>query len=111
MPRFKLVPFVLLASVLICARFAAAQQWEGPVRGSWARDGEPQPGDVVLADGGGAAEIVVAEDAGSVIRRAAEFLAGDIEKITGQRPAIVPRPSGERPFIWITALGEHADLA
>ena len=109
MLRIAILPAVLLATILSCPPAAMAQEWEGPVRGSWVRDGEPEPEDVMLVDAGGVAEIVLAESAGSIMRRAAEFLAGDIEKITGQRPAIVPRPSGKGPFIRMMIAGEGAE--
>src|SRR5688572_21306178 len=106
--------FVRVAAAMLLAALAGpamAQKWTEPVRGSWVHEGEARAGDVVLADEAGVAEIVLAETAGSIMRRAAAFLAGDIEKITGQRPAIVPRPSGGRKVIWLVTLGEGANLA
>ena len=68
-----------------------AQEWSGPVRGSWVRaEGKQQAGDIRLKN----CEIVVASDENSAVRQAAVFLAGDIEKISGTRPSIVSAPSG-----------------
>ncbi|MGB7160808.1 MAG: glycosyl hydrolase 115 family protein, partial [Tepidisphaeraceae bacterium] len=94
-----------LACALIVATPAPAQAWREPVRGSWVRDGDPQPGDVDLSN----CEIVVAEGEASPVQQAATFLAGDIEKLVGKKPAIVAKPSGGRVAVsLITGAGEQA---
>ena len=83
-----------LASVLWGAQSVQAKEgglWSEPVRGSW-----------VAQDGKGLAlwnaDIVVDEQAYSCVKQAAKFLAQDLEKITGKRPAIVSRV-GKKPSI------------
>jgi len=78
-----------------------AQEWTGPVRGSWVRaQGAPQSGDVVLVTNGrDGCEIVVGPNEHTAVQQAATFLAADIEKISGYKPAIVTAPSGRRVAI------------
>jgi len=83
---------------------ALAQEWTAPVRGSWVRTAGTQSGDVILAGNGTGAEIVVANDENSAVRQAAVFLAGDIEKISGFKPAIIAAPSGRRVSIRLVTL-------
>ncbi|MBE7561067.1 glycosyl hydrolase 115 family protein [bacterium] len=72
---------------------AVAQEWSGPVRGSWVQTGAPQRGDVTLVGERGACEIVVAPEAHSAILRAATCLARDLFRITGQWPSIATSAS------------------
>ena len=62
-------------------------------------------GDVVLASGGGGAQIVVGKDEPLNVRQAAIFLAGDIEKISGFHPAIVDTASTGAVSIRLVTLG------
>src|SRR2546429_549754 len=66
---------------------AQADPWAAPVRGSWVRTGPAARGDVVLASRDSSAEIVVGAAENLNVRQAAVFLAGDIETISGYRPA------------------------
>ncbi|HZZ44799.1 MAG TPA: glycosyl hydrolase 115 family protein [Tepidisphaeraceae bacterium] len=75
--------------VLLLPALARAQQWTGQVRGSWVRDGAAAEGDVTLAKPAEICDIVVGAQEESPVQQAAKFLAGDLEKITGQKPAIV----------------------
>src|SRR5579859_6991730 len=92
----------LLLALFVCAlpRPALAQAsstqspWDARVRGSWVQTGPAAKGDVVLAARGSGCEIVVGGNENSAVQRAAEFLAGDIEKISGYRPALVQVASG-----------------
>lgn len=83
-----------------------AQEWTGPVRGSWVRaDSTPQPGDIVLVEPKGSnCEIVVAPGESTAVQQAARFLAGDIEAITGFRPPIVTAASGQPVAIHLATL-------
>jgi hypothetical protein len=94
-------------SLLLLAPGASAQTapWTGPLRGSWVQTGAPAQGDVTLAAPDRTAEIVVADDENSAVHQAAEFLAGDIEKISGHRPSIVNSPGADRPAIHLVTLG------
>jgi hypothetical protein len=65
-------------------------------------------GDVTLAGRGVASRIVVADDENTAVRQAAEFLAGDIEKISGYRPAVAKTP-GDGVNIRLVTLG-HGQL-
>src|SRR5207249_4821765 len=77
------------AFVLGLGSVGRAQDWNGPVRESWVRQGGRQDGDVTLVQGKVAEQLVVASTEHSAVQQAAVFLAGDIEKIAGVRPAIV----------------------
>ena len=90
-----------LVSVLWGAQSAQAEEgglWSEPVRGSW-----------VVLDGKGLAlwnaDIVVDEQAYPGVKQAAKFLAQDLEKITGKRPAIVSKV-GKNPFIRLATVGQ-----
>lgn len=96
---------VLATAALFWPSRAAAQEWDGVVRGSWVRSGTAQAGDVALADG---VEIVIGDDAHSAVRQAATFLASDIEKLTGRAPALVRTPSSGKTAIHLVTL-EGAD--
>jgi Glycosyl hydrolase family 115 len=52
-------------------------------------DRSPRAGDVTLAAKDNVGEIVVADDENAAVHQAAGFLAGDIEKISGHKPAVV----------------------
>jgi hypothetical protein len=60
---------------------------------------------VILAGKDRASEVVVSDDENSAVHQAAEFLAGDIEKISGYRPAVVKTPSADRAGIRLLTLG------
>ena len=98
---------VLLAAFCLLAFPASAQNtpWTAVLRGSWVRTGPPGSGGVILASAGTTASIVVADDETSAVHQAAEFLAGDIEKISGHRPAIANIPASGRPNIYLVTLG------
>src|SRR5262245_37154404 len=97
---------IALAAALLVPAAAGAQEWSGPVRGSWVRaDGRSHAGDVTLAGGGVASEIVVSRDEHTAVQQAAKFLAADIEKISGYKPSIVAQPSGQRVAIRMVTLG------
>ena len=51
-PHHRLVTCVLWLCAAAGGQPAHSQEWSAPVRGSWLRDGEPRPGDVVLAEPG-----------------------------------------------------------
>jgi hypothetical protein len=91
--------------LLLLSTPAFAQEWSGPVRGSWVRAGGAQAGDVTLASAGAGSEIVVAADEHTAVKQAAAFLASDIEKISGYKPPIVAQPSGQRVAIRLVTLG------
>jgi hypothetical protein len=60
---------------------------------------------VILAGRDGASEVVVSDDENAAVHQAAEFLAGDIEKISGYKPLVVKTPSGDRVSIRLVTLG------
>ena len=82
----------IVAVVLCFGSFATAQEWKDRVRGSWV-DEANGPGGIRLVDGEKVCEIIVAPTEHSCVQQAAKFLAGDIEKITGKRPAVVAKPT------------------
>jgi hypothetical protein len=84
---------------------AQADPWAAPVRGSWVRTGPAAPGDIVLASRDTGAEIVVGPAEPLNVRQAAAFLAGDIEAISGYRPAIVAAPTAGRTSIRLATVG------
>lgn len=68
-----------------------------------------QAGDLVLAAKGSGCEVVVGVEEKSNVRQAAEFLASDIEKISGYRPPVVQAPRGDRTSIRLVTLG-HGEV-
>jgi hypothetical protein len=100
---------MLVRTILFFAltAIASAQNtpWSTPLRGSWVQGGRIAAGDVTLASNAGAADIVVADGEASCVRQAAEFLAGDVERISGHRPAIVKAPVAGHVSIRMTTLG------
>jgi hypothetical protein len=93
---------LVLVWSLMLGHWSFAQEWSSPVRGSWVREGEKQDGDVVLVDESGACDIIVGDNEDSAVKQAAAFLAGDIEKIAGRRPAIVARSVDARREIHLS---------
>jgi hypothetical protein len=93
--------------LLVLTAVASAQNtpWSTPLRGSWVQGGQAAAGDVTVANSAGAADIVVADAEGSCVKQAAEFLASDIEKISGRRPAIVKAPVVGHVSIRMMTLG------
>ncbi|HUP03207.1 MAG TPA: glycosyl hydrolase 115 family protein [Bryobacteraceae bacterium] len=87
--------FAALFGLALTPALVLAQEapWTGVLRGAWVRSGAAQPGDVTLASAGATCQIVAAASEDSAVHQAAEFLAGDIEKISGRRPAIVTAPA------------------
>jgi len=122
-PRTRAVPFVLLGACALLPDGALAQArrrptpapqvavaeqpapWTEPLRGSWVQNGPAGAGDVVLASGTSGAEIVVGPQEPLNVRQAAEFLAGDIAKISGYQPPIVAAPTAGRVGIRLQTLG------
>jgi len=101
---------VALLCTCVCAlasgrALAQAGPWSAPLRGSWVQTGPAAAGDVVLAGGGGGVQIVVGRDEPLNVRQAAIFLAGDIEKISGFRPAIVDSAATGAASIRLVTLG------
>lgn len=89
---------------------AVGQQWDGPVRGSWLRDGQPQEGDVTLFQPGKTPHIVIPDDAHSAVKQAAIFLAGDLHKLTGQAVHFADAPEPGRVAIRMVTLGQETEL-
>ena len=89
---------------------ASAQNtaWTAVLRGSWVRTGPAARGDVTLASAASTASIIVADDENRAVHQAAEFLAGDIENISGHRPAVGNTPASGRPNIRLATLGNAA---
>jgi hypothetical protein len=99
-----LVRWVSLFALTMAAS-AQNAPWSTPLRGSWVQTGEAASGDVTLASGAGVADIVVADGEASCVKQAAEFLAGDIERISGRRPPIVTAPTTNHVSIRLVTLG------
>lgn len=71
-----------------------------PRRGSWIGAAPAQIGQVVLVrDGASGTVIVVPGTEPPNVRQAAEFLAADIERISGVQPTIAPTRAQGQPFI------------
>jgi hypothetical protein len=85
---------------------AQSVPWSAPLRGSWVQDGRVAEGDVVLARNSSGSEIVVSVQENAAVHQSAEFLAGDIEKISGYRPPIVAKESGKQGAIHLVTLGQ-----
>lgn len=103
------LPSFLTASLFVFTLASAqTQPWTTLLRGSWVQTGAARPGDVLLSARDRVCDIVVADDEDSAVHQAAEFLAGDIEKISGHRPGIVTTPSGDKASIRLVTLGHGA---
>jgi hypothetical protein len=98
-----------LSLAALAAAFAQPTPWTARLRGSWVQTGAPAAGDITIAAPDRAAEIVVAADEGTNVRQAAEFLAGDIQKISGHYPVIAATPSAGRVHIRLVTLG-HGEV-
>src|ERR1700730_9782596 len=105
-----MIPLRICTCLFACA-LASSQTvpWTTPLRGSWVQTGPPAPGDVVLAGRDRVSEVVVGDDENSAVHQAAEFLAGDIQRISGYRPAVVKTPSADRIGIRLVTLG-HGEV-
>lgn len=95
-------PLLLLTGSVALAQ---TNPWTGVVRGSWVETGAAAPGDVTLAARGNVAQIVVGAGENLAVHQAAEFLAGDIEKISGYRPSVVAAATAGQPAIHLATLG------
>jgi hypothetical protein len=99
----------MLRAVLVLAltSLASAQNapWSTPLRGSWVQENVPSAGGITLASPGAVADIVISDAEPSNVRQAAEFLAGDIEQISGHKPPIVRAPVAGHASIRLTTLG------
>jgi hypothetical protein len=111
--RFRLRHCSLLGFLpgFLLAFCASAQNapWTTKVRGSWVEAGPAAPGDITLAANDSLCQIVVGDDENIAVHQAAEFLAGDIEKISGYKPAVVKTPAAGRVNIRLVTLG-HAQV-
>ncbi len=105
--RFSIVSVLSSSFLVLAATIAPAQNspWSAPIRGTWVQTGPAAAGDVVLAGGGSGVQIVVGKDEQLNVRQAAIFLAGDIERISGFKPAIVETPSTGGASIRLVTLG------
>jgi len=90
--------------------FAQNSPWSSVVRGSWVQTGPAAAGDVTLASGQTVCQIVVGDDESAAVRQAAAFLAGDIEKISGHKPAVVNAAGDDKVNIRLVTLG-HGQIA
>ena len=105
---FRRISAILYCLVLACLASAqtAPAPWTTPLRGAWIQTGPPAQGDVNLT----ASEIVVSDSENTNVRQAAEFLAGDLEKICGHRPPVVKTAAGgDRAAIHMVTLG-HGEV-
>jgi hypothetical protein len=64
---------------------------------------------VILAGKDHAGEIVVSDQENSAVHQAAEFLAGDIERISGYKPPVVKSPGADRVAIRLVTMG-HGEV-
>lgn len=78
----------------------------GQIRGSWIRKGKIQDGDVILSQNSKVCQIVVTPGENSAVQQAAQFLANDIEKISGSRPSIVRKSDGKYSAIHLVTYGK-----
>ena len=99
--RVRLIPCFLLA----LSAFAQNAPWTSTLRGAWVEAAPAASDDVTLAAKDNVAQIVVADDENTAVHQAAEFLAGDIEKISGYKPAIVKAATNDKVNIRLVTLG------
>src|SRR5215471_3977893 len=93
-----------LLCLLTIPGFAQTDPWSAVRRGSWVQTGAQAAGDVQISSRTATAPIVIAANENSAVRQAAEFLAADIEKISGRRPQIVPAAPTSGPTIHLVTL-------
>jgi hypothetical protein len=107
MSLFRIRTLPCLLAVLLGATLTAAQTtpWTSSLRASWVQRGQPRQGDIVLEAKDRVGEIVVGDAESSCVHQASEFLASDIERISGYRPAIVKAPSENLASIHMVTLG------
>lgn len=105
--RVCMIVSLLLALCAVTSNLASAQSapWTSIVRGSWVQTGPAGPEDVTLAAKDNVGQIVVADDENAAVHQAAEFLVGDIEKISGQRPAIAKMATDGKVNIRLVTIG------
>jgi hypothetical protein len=99
---FAIIPLICLPWLPLCAQTGP---WTSILRGSWVQSGAPATGDITLANNAAVCQIVVGDDEGSNVRQAAEFLAGDIEKINGRKPRVVSQADGGGVTIRLVTAG------
>ncbi|MDV6167142.1 glycosyl hydrolase 115 family protein [Flavobacterium sp. DG1-102-2] len=102
--------FIFCLTFLLCfVQLSNAQSkktaWDKTLRGAWIQDDQQGVKDVILAGNGKVCEIVVGKNENSAVRQAAEFLAGDLEKICGSKPKIVESASKNAVSIRLVTLG------
>ncbi len=95
----------LTLALIAVPAFAQNAPWTSVVRGSWVQTGSAGAGDVTLAGRDAVCQIVVADDEDAAVHQAAEFLAGDIEKISGHKPAIEKTAADGKVNIRLVTLG------
>lgn len=94
-----------LACFLFALSAFAQTPWTSVVRGSWVQTGPAAAGDVALASPQTVSQIVVGDDENAAVHQAAAFLAGDIEKISGHKPAVVSAATDDKVNIRLVTLG------
>ncbi len=109
--RNHAILFLPLALAALFPVAAPAQNvpWTASLRGTWIQTGPAALGDVILASKDAVCQIVVADDENAAVHQAAVFLAGDIEKINGRKPAIVKTPPEGQAGIRLVTLG-HGEI-
>jgi hypothetical protein len=105
----NLTRILFLSLAALAAASAQTAPWTARLRGSWVQTGAPAAGDISLAASDRTAEIVVAADENTNVRQAADFLAGDIQRISGHYPVIAATPSAGRAHIRLVTLG-HGEV-
>jgi hypothetical protein len=103
-----LLRVLLVGLAAVVAASAQTAPWTARLRGSWVQTGAPAAGDITIAAPDRTAEIVVSAEEGTNVRQAAEFLAGDIRKISGRYPVIAATPTPGRAHIRLVTLGHGA---
>lgn len=101
----RMLPVFITLFACVFAANILAQSWAEKVRGSWVQNGAAQTGDIILTDQNVICEIVVGEKEESNVAQAAVFLAADIEKISGVKPAIVKTASEKATAIHLVTPG------
>src|SRR5271165_2256318 len=108
MPIRNCIPLLMVA-LGVSSVSAQNAPWTATLRGAWVQTGPAAAGDLTLASKDSVSQIVVADDESSNVHQAAEFLAGDIENISGHRPQIVKTPAADQVTIRMVTLG-HGEI-
>ncbi|MFK7863816.1 MAG: hypothetical protein AB8B95_06255 [Pseudohongiellaceae bacterium] len=100
----KIILYSITCCILFFQTLLHAQSWDQIKRGAWLGEADSAE-NLVLVNDRFVADIVISPEAHSAVRQAAEFLAADIEKISGKKPRIRTSSTSGVPTINFATAG------